>query len=72
MNSLGIWQKELGLHNLERRRLMQNTAVVFVSDLCKDSLPCDLSEEDKKQVVYNLGREFHFRPSEKKSSVTME
>lgn len=45
---------------------MQNTAVAFVSDLCKESLPCHPSEEEKKQMVFNLGREIHFTHTEKK------
>lgn len=48
MKNVGIWQKELGLHSLDRKRLRQNTAVVFVSHLHKESLPYDHSEVDKK------------------------
>lgn len=48
---------------------MQNTAVALISDLCKESLPCHPSEEEKKQMVFNLGREIHFTHTEKKNPV---
>lgn len=72
--NLGIQEKLLGLHSLERKRLKQNTAVVFesVSDCCKGkavSLLCDHGEQDKKQMVYNLGKELKVRHQEKIASV---